>query len=53
MKKEMKNQGKESVRQRNERISETNNGMTLRTRTVPSKKRYNRQQVNRQALDEH
>lgn len=53
MKKEMKNQGKESVRQRNERISETNNGMTLRTRTVPSKKRYNRQQVNRRALDEH
>lgn len=49
----MKNKAKESVRQRNERISETNNGMTLRTRTVPSKKRYNRQQVNRRALDEH
>ena len=50
MKKEMKNQGKESVRQRNERISETNNGLTLRTRTVPSKKKYNRQKVNRQSM---
>ena len=38
-------QAKESIRQRKERISETNNGMTLRTRTVPSKKKYNRQKV--------
>lgn len=38
-------QAKESIRQRKERISETNNGLTLRTRMVPSKKKYNRQKV--------
>ena len=44
------NQAKESVRQRAERIANSNNGMTLRTRTVPSKKKYNRQKENRQAF---
>ena len=44
------NQAKESVRQRAERIANSNNGLTLRTRTVPSKKKYNRQKENRQAF---
>ncbi|MDT3369771.1 MAG: hypothetical protein LIR40_14220 [Bacteroidota bacterium] len=47
------NQAKESKRQRNERIAGTNNGMTLRTRTVPSKKQYNRQETNRKAFKEN
>jgi hypothetical protein len=38
----MKNKAKESVRQRQERIANSNNGMTLRTRTVPNKKKYSR-----------
>lgn len=47
------NQVKESKRQRNERIADTNNGMTLRTRIVPSKKQYNRQETNRKAFKEN
>lgn len=47
------NQAKESKRQRDERIAGTNNGMTLRTRTVPSKKQYNRQETNRKAFKEN
>lgn len=47
------NQAKESKRQRNERIASTNNGMTLRTRIVPSKKQYNRQETNRKAFKEN
>lgn len=47
------NQAKESKRQRNERIADTNNGMTLRTRIVPSKKQYNRQETNRKAFKEN
>jgi len=33
---------KESERQRSERIQNSNNGATLRTRTVPNKKGYKR-----------
>lgn len=33
---------KESKRQRDERIAESNNGTTLRTRVVPSKKKRKR-----------
>ena len=47
------NQAKESKRQRNERIAGTNNGMTLRTRIVPSEKQYNRQETNRKAFKEN
>lgn len=47
------NQAKESKRQRDERIAQSNNGMTLRTRTVPSKKKYNRQKTNRNAFKEN
>ena len=36
------NQAKESKRQRNERIAESNNGSTLRTRVVPNKKKRTR-----------
>jgi hypothetical protein len=50
--KKMKNQAKETERMRNERIAASNNGQTLRTRTVPSKKKYNRQDANRQAFKE-
>ena len=32
---------KESKRQRDERIAESNNGTTLRTRVVPNKKKRN------------
>ena len=33
---------KESMRQRDERIAESNNGATLRTRVVPNKKKRKR-----------
>ena len=36
---------KESKRQRAERIASSNNGMTLRTRTVPNKKGYSRKNI--------
>lgn len=42
MSKKKVQQAKESKRQRNERIKNSNNGATLRTRTVPSKKKYTR-----------
>lgn len=35
----------ESERMRQERVSGTNNGLTLRTRTVPSKKKYSRKNI--------
>lgn len=44
------NQVKESKRQRNERIAGTNNGMTMRTRVVPSKKIYNRRKADKLAF---
>lgn len=40
-----KNCAVESERMRNERLAGTNNGMTLRTRTVPSKKKYSRKNI--------
>lgn len=40
-----KNEAKESKRQRAERIAQSNNGMTLRTRTVSSKKKYSRKNL--------
>lgn len=40
-----KNEAKESKRQRAERIAQSNNGMTLRTRTVPNKKKYSRKNM--------
>ena len=43
--KNMKNQAKESKRQRAERIANSNNGLTMRTRTVPSKKKYSRKNI--------
>lgn len=45
-----KEQAKESKRQRAERIAGTNNGATLRTRTVPSKKKYDRRKANKLAF---
>lgn len=42
------NQAKESKRQRDERIAQSNNGMTLRTRTVPSKKKYDRNKAKKE-----
>lgn len=39
------NNAKESKRQRAERIAQSNNGMTLRTRTVPNKKAYSRKKL--------
>lgn len=50
MKKNIKNQAKESQRQRAERIAQSNNGMTMRTRTVPNKKAYNRAKAKREAI---
>lgn len=38
----MANDAKESKRQREERIAGSNNGATLKTRVVPSKKGYKR-----------
>lgn len=46
------NQTKESKRQRNERIAGTNNGMTTRTRVVPSKKIYNRRKADKRAFND-
>ena len=43
-KKNIKETAKENERMRNERIAGTNNGMTLRTRTIPNKKKYIRKQ---------
>lgn len=40
-----KNEAKESKRQRAERIAQSNNGMTLRTRTVPNKKKCSRKNM--------
>ena len=40
----IKDFGKENERMRNERIAGTNNGMTLRTRSIPNKKKYTRKQ---------
>lgn len=48
--KKNKNQAKESQRMREERIANSNNGMTLRTRTVPNKKAYNRAKAKREAI---
>lgn len=42
MKKNIKEQAKESKKQRAERIANSNNGLTMRTRTIPNKKVYNR-----------
>jgi hypothetical protein len=54
MREDMKQeQAKESRRQRAERIAGSSNGMTLRTRVVPSKKQYNRQETNRKAFKEN
>ena len=41
-KKNIKDYAKENERMRNERIAGTNNGMTLRTRSIPNKKKYTR-----------
>ena len=49
----MKNQAKETKRMRSERISETNNGMTLRTRAVPNKKKYDRNKEKRNKFNEN
>lgn len=43
-------QAKESKRQRAERIAASSNGMTMRTRVVPSKKKYNRREANKLAF---
>lgn len=43
-KKNIKDSAKENERMRNERIAGTNNGMTLRTRSIPNKKKYTRKQ---------
>lgn len=40
----IKDSAKENERMRNERIAGTNNGMTLRTRSIPNKKKYTRKQ---------
>lgn len=40
----IKDFAKENERMRNERIAGTNNGMTLRTRSIPNKKKYTRKQ---------
>ena len=40
----IKDFAKENERMRNERIASTNNGMTLRTRSIPNKKKYTRKQ---------
>jgi hypothetical protein len=45
-----KEQAKESKRQRAERIANSSNGMTMRTRVVPSKKKYDRREANKQAF---
>lgn len=45
-----KEQAKESKRQRAERIAESSNGMTMRTRVVPSKKKYDRREANKLAF---
>jgi hypothetical protein len=45
-----KKQAKESKRQRAERIAESSNGMTMRTRVVPSKKKYDRREANKLAF---
>ena len=45
-----KKQAKESKRQRAERIANSSNGMTMRTRVVPSKKKYDRREANKLAF---
>lgn len=45
-----KEQAKESKRQRAERIVNSSNGMTMRTRVVPSKKKYDRREANKLAF---
>ena len=40
----IKDFAKENERMRNERIAGTNNGMKLRTRSIPNKKKYTRKQ---------
>jgi hypothetical protein len=45
-------QAKETKRQRAERIAGSSNGMTLRTRVVPSKKKYDRREAKRIAFRE-
>jgi hypothetical protein len=45
-----KEQAKESKRQRAERIANSSNGMTMRTRVVPSKKKYDRREANKLAF---
>ena len=45
-----KEQAKESKRQRAERIANSSNGMTMRTRVVPSKKKYDRRKAERIAF---
>lgn len=53
MREDMKHeQAKESRRQRAERIAGTSNGTTLRTRVVPSKKKYDRRVAERRAFRE-
>ena len=43
--KNKKEQAKESKVQRAERIANSNNGMTMRTRTIQNKKAYNRAKI--------
>ena len=43
-KKNIEDSSKENERMRNERIAGTNNGMTLRTRSIPNKNKYTRKQ---------
>ena len=45
-----KEQAKESKRQRAEWIANSSNGMTMRTRVVPSKKKYDRREANKLAF---
>ena len=45
-----KEQAKESKRQRAERIANSSNGITMRTRVVPSKKKYDRRKAERIAF---
>ena len=45
-----KEQAKESKRQRAERIANSSNGVTMRTRVVPSKKKYDRRKANKLAF---
>ncbi len=52
----MKTKAKETKRQRKERISNSNNGATTRTRVVKNKKKYTRKtkhkQMSKEEIDE-